>query len=145
MRKFRYKFVSCLNNIGVQATYTSELTKDTQVYPRVCANGNYHYETLQIKVEYSSSYSFDSRSNIGLYGLIYENDFDPVNLTRNLIAESNTACLNRFGLAAYLHSNAIYILLVTTFEPNQRDPFTVLISGANNVSVKQISNYSFYF
>ena len=82
--------------LGLQVTYSSELTKETQVYPRVCGKGNYHYETLQITVQQDGSYTFDSNTSILLYGYIYRNDFDPSYPNQNLLTQSNFSCGNQF-------------------------------------------------
>jgi len=76
-----------------------------------------------------------------LYGYIYENDFNPFDSSRNLITESNSECDNIFRIAAELHTNVIYILLVTTLEPHRRGHFTVFIHGPENVTIHRIGEY----
>lgn len=89
----------------------------------------------------TGSYIFDSNNNIELYGYIYENDFDLLYPSKNLITESNIECDNQFGFGAYLQANVTYILLVTTFKRNTIGSFTVFISGSNNITVNHIGKF----
>jgi len=114
------------------------LTEENQVYPRVCGTGNYHYETIEISVLQSGSYTFDSNSTVLLYGYIYKNSFNPSYPNENLITESNFTNDNRFNLGDYLEINTLYILVVTTFDPKVRGPFTLFVTGPNNITLNQI-------
>jgi hypothetical protein len=128
--------------LGIQSTYTSVLTKDTQTYSRVCGRTNYHYETIQVNVQENSTYSFDSISTIITYGYIYEYSFDPFNPTENLLSQSNYSCGGfHFQFATYLRRNMTYVLVVTTFQPNVQGSFSVFVRGPNNVSLNRISEY----
>jgi len=80
----------------LQRTYSSELTEKTQVYPRVCAKGNYHYETIQINVQQNGSYTFDT------------------------------------------FIETIYILVVTTSNPDVRGAFTLSVTGPHNLILNRI-------
>ena len=126
--------------INIQAIYSSQLTKDHQVYPRICGTGNYHYETIQINVQLSGSYTFDnSNSSILLYGYLYENNFDPTYPMKNLITQSSFSCNNPFKLGSYLEINRVYILLVTTFHASVRGSFTILVTGPHNLTLNKIT------
>ena len=126
-------------HISLRAIYSSQLTTDHQVYPRICGTGNYHYETIQINVQLSGSYTFDnSNSSILLYGYLYENNFDPTYPMKNLIIESNYSCNNPFKLGSYLETNRIYILVVTTFISNVKGSFTILVTGPHNLTLNKI-------
>jgi len=122
----------------LQRIYSSELTKENQVYPRVCHKGKYHYETIEINVEQNGSYIFDGNSTILLYGYLYENNFDPSYPQQNLITQSHFSCGNHFQLGSYLQTNINYILVVTAFDPNVRGAFTLSINGSNNVTLNRI-------
>ena len=126
--------------LGLQRTYNSELTKESSVYPRICGKGNYHYQIIEINVEQNGSYTFDSNNTIELYGYIYNNDFDPSYPNKNLITQSSFSCGRYyFQLGSYFEINKIYILVVTTFEPNIRGSFTLFIIGPNNMTLNRIS------
>ena len=93
--------------IDVEVTYTSQLTKDSPIYARVCGKGKYHYEIIEVNVEQNGSYRFKSNSTIELFGYIYRNE--------------------------------IYILVITTIDPNMRGSFTLLVYGANNITLKELN------
>ena len=146
--------------IGHQTTYTSELTKHTPVYPRVCGQGNYHYETFQINVQQDGSYTFDTNSTIELYGYIYENEFDPSYPNENLLKQSDyfltqgnfVLTQTRFNdgkfyfqVKNYLKVETVYILVVTTLDPNAIGSFAILITGPNNITLNRISKCEFFF
>ena len=129
-------------SLDLRATYSSELTKETQSYPRICGKGYYHYQTIQINIKYNGSYTFDTNSSILLYGYLYKNYFDPSYPNQNLLTESQIACGTyhfRFQLGDYLEANHVYILLVTTFYPNVRGSFTILVSGHHNLTLNRIN------
>ncbi len=118
------------------------LTKDTQTYSRVCGRTNYHYETIQVNVDETSTYSFDSNSTIITYGYLYEDNFDPFDPTKNLLTQSNYSCGGfHFQFAAHLQFNTTYVLVVTTFEANVQGEFSVFVIGPNNVSLNHTSEY----
>ena len=115
------------------------MTKETPVYPRVCGKGNYHYQTIQVTVQQNGSYTFDSNSTIELYGYIYKNDFDPSYPNENVLTQSNFSCGRfYFQFGDYLEVNTVYILVVTTLDPNVRGSFTLFVTGPNNVTLNQI-------
>ena len=116
------------------------MTKETPVYPRICGKGNYHYETIRVNVQYNAFYTFETKSTIVLYGIMYENTFDPLYPNKNLLAQSNFTCDRyRFLPASYLEINKRYVLVVTTFDPSVRGSFTLLITGPNNITLNRIS------
>ena len=125
-------------SLDLRATYTSELTEETQVYPRICGKGNYHYETIEIHIKSSGSYTFDTNSSILLYGYLYKNNFDPSYPNENLLIESEFSCdTYHFELGDYLEANRVYILVVTTFHPNVRGSFTLLVTGPHNLTLNR--------
>jgi hypothetical protein len=126
--------------LGIQATYASVLTKNTQTYSRICGRTNYYYETIQVNVQENSTYTFDSNSSIITYGYIYKNNFDPSHPTENLLTQSNYTCGEyHFQFSTELQVNTTYILVVTTFESNVQGVFSVFVYGVNNVSLNHIS------
>jgi len=127
-------------SLDLRATYSSELTKENQVYPRICGKGNYHYETIEINIKYNGSYTFDTNTSLLLYGYLYKNNFDPSYPNENLLIQSNFSCGEyRFHLGDYLEENHVYILVVTTFDPNVRGSFTLLVTGPYNLTLNRIN------
>ena len=94
--------------LALQATYQSELIKETSVYPRVCGKGNYHYEAIQIEIQHSGSYTFNANSTIKLYGYIYRGDFDPSYPNTDIITQSNFSCGSSFKVGNYLEANKVW-------------------------------------
>ena len=126
-------------SLELRAIYTSELTKETQVYPRICGKGNYHYETIEINIKHNGSYTFDTNTSLLLYGYLYKNNFDPSYPNENLLIQSNFSCGEyRFHLGDYLEANRVYILVVTTFDPNVRGSFTLFVTGPHNLTLNRI-------
>ena len=118
------------------------LTKDTQTYSRVCEGTNYHYETIEVNVEETGTYSFDSNSTVTTYGYIYKHSFDPFNSNENLLTQSNHSCGRfHFQFTTHLQFNITYVLVVTTFEPNVQGAFSVFVVGSNDVSLNRTSEY----
>ena len=76
---------------------------------------------------------------IQVFCYIYRNDFDPSYPNKNLFIESSFNCSNRFKLGNYLEINVIYILVMTTFEPNVRESSTLLVTGPNNITLNRLS------
>ncbi|CAF1216350.1 unnamed protein product [Adineta ricciae] len=128
------------SRIDTQSKYKSVLTKDTQTYSRVCGRTNYHYETIEVNIEQTGPYSFDSNSNIITYGYLYKDNFNPFNPNNNLITHSNYSCSGfNFKFTAYLQFNTTYVLVATTFEPNVQGAFSVFVYGPNNVTLNRIT------
>ena len=90
----------------------------------------------------TGSYNLLGQSNINIYGYIYKEKFNPQNPFENLILENGVSCGDRqFLLTTVLQSGTSYILVVTTFSPNERGNFSILVYGPNNVTLNYISKY----
>jgi len=126
--------------------YSSALTASSQIYSKTgCDLSNYYYEAMQVKVIHTGSYSFSSNSTFDTHGYIYNNNFDPFNPDRNLYAQSGNRCPNgQFGIITYLQMNTIYILIVTTSSPDMTGPFSIFVSGPNNVILNRMGEYLYY-
>lgn len=129
--------------MSIQSTYySSELTSDSQNYSRTgCWTLEYYYEAIEINVSETGGYSIISNSTMNTYGYIYENNFDVFNLTKNLIAEDDESGCDdhQFKLTKQLRVETRYILIVTTFDPNRFETFSVVVIGPKNVSFNRIS------
>ena len=83
-------------------------------------------------------FNSDTCISIPLYGYLYESDFDLSHPNKNLLAKTNERCKNlQLKLGSYLEINRTYILLVTTFDPDVRGSFTLLIIGPKNVTLNR--------
>ncbi|CAF1280063.1 unnamed protein product [Adineta steineri] len=126
--------------INIQLRYSSKLTEDNPTYYRDCQVPQCHYETLQIHVNITGLYVLWSENNIDAYGYIYQNDFNPLKPSENLLLSHDGECNDRqFKLIIDLEINTRYILVVTTHDPKTIGNFSIFISGPNNVSLSPFS------
>jgi hypothetical protein len=118
------------------STYASALNMSSGTYSReVCSPLIYYYRALQLNVTISGQYRIWSNSSMDTYGSLYQDAFDPVDPSRNQITYDNDGCGNRqFWLQSFLQTNAIYILVVTSFHENTTGPFSVFTLGLGSVS-----------
>jgi hypothetical protein len=78
------------------------------------------------------------------YGYLYQDTFDPVDPSRNLIAKNNAGCNNgHFWLHGDLLANITYILVVTTNASNVKGAFSVVSTGVANVHFSPIGEYDY--
>jgi hypothetical protein len=142
-------FVS--DRVGVlslnQSIYSSALAIDSQSYSRlgsVCAAPNYYYEAIQLNVVEDGIYSLWSSSTMDTYGYLYNNTFNPFNPSTNLLTmddDSNGG--GQFRLTTDLQANTTYLLLVTTYSRNVVGPFSIFVSGPNNVNLNRSREYMY--
>ncbi|CAF4010695.1 unnamed protein product, partial [Adineta steineri] len=126
--------------VNIQQKYSSKLTEDSPTYYRDCQVPQCHYEILQIHVNTTGLYVLWSESNIYAYGYIYQNDFNPLKPSENLLLSHDGECNDeQFKLIIDLEINTRYILVVTTRDPKTIGDFSVMISGPNNISLSSFS------
>jgi hypothetical protein len=125
----------------ISLTYQLALTTDSQMYSRVCDLRNFYYETFEVTVPEIRYYTIQSSSNIDTYGYIYENTFNPLNTAENLLSSDDNGggSGGQFKIASPLYVNTTYILVVTTYSPNQIGDIKINLLGLTNVTVKPIS------
>ncbi|CAF1085187.1 unnamed protein product [Adineta steineri] len=126
--------------VDIQLKYSSKLIDDSPIYYRDCQVPQCHYETLQIHVNTTGLYVLWSENNINAHGYIYQNDFNPLKPSENLLLSHGGECNDeQFKLIIDLEINTRYILVVTTHDPKTIGNFSVFISGPNNVSLSPFS------
>ncbi|CAF1178450.1 unnamed protein product [Adineta steineri] len=126
--------------VNIQLNYSSKLTDDSPTYYRDCQIPQCHYETLQIHVNTTGLYVLWSESNINAYGYIYQNDFNPLKPSENLLLSHGGECNDgEYKLIIDLEINTRYILVVTTQNPKKIGDFSVVISGPDNISLSSFS------
>lgn len=129
--------------MNIQSSYSSKLTSDSPKYCRDYQKPNYHYQTLQIDVMTTDTYTLWSESEIDTYGYIYKDDFDSLQPFGNLFLQHSGKCnQGQLKFIVDLQINTKYILVVTTYYPNTTGNFTIFISGENNVTINRFSMYS---
>lgn len=134
------------NSLIFESKYSSELTTTTQRYYRDCGMGKYYYETIKVNVQETGYYTFGGISTIDTYGYIYQNNFNPFNPKKNLIAEDGCDIGHyKFNFIRALQANITYIMVVTTFSPNIQGNFSVVVSGPSSITLNRTSKRFYFF
>ncbi|CAF1248398.1 unnamed protein product [Adineta steineri] len=68
-----------------QSNYSSALTENHPMYSQNGCDLSTYYEAIQVNVNESGYYTFASNSSIDISGIMYKDDFNPVNGLQNLI------------------------------------------------------------
>jgi hypothetical protein len=128
-----------VNTTIIQPVYSSILTANSSKYsPKDCSIVHHNnYEALKLTVSTTGYYRFSSNSSIGLNGYIYQDLFDPLFPSRNLIAEKREQ--TNFQMSIYLEVEMNYVLVVTTSIGNQTGAFSITAAGLNYTSIQHIS------
>ena len=115
--------------------YSGAITYSSGQYTRPeGAAGTYYYEAIEIRVNTPGTYSFKSISDIDTFGYIYQGNFYPQYPQYNIIAKDDDGATNgQFLVTAELRADITYILVFTSFHPNQIGTFTISASGPDNV------------
>lgn len=111
------------------SNYRDELTSNNNKYPET----DKYYQAIQIMVNTSGTYDLTSISNMDTYACLYQDDFNPTDITRNLISCNDDSNGNQFGLTNYLQAGITYTLVFTTYSPNVQGSYTVVGSGPNEI------------
>ena len=124
-----------------RSIYASALTTATDRYSRdQCQSSNYYYQALQMKIETSGIYRFQSNSAIRMYGYLYQDTFNPFDPSLNLLIENDHECgENQLWLNSSLLSHTTYILVATTDIPGRTGPFFIQSFGAANITFTRVS------
>ncbi|CAF3960136.1 unnamed protein product, partial [Adineta steineri] len=142
IQKFKYLKRYCGKTSSVpQNIYSSSLTNSNQIYYRDCDKQNFYYESIQVKVIESGSYSFRGSGDIDPYGFIYKNKFNPLDPSENLLDQDYDGGADiQFKLNIHLNSDMAYILVVTTYESKETGEFSVVMLGKNKVIPERLSS-----
>ena len=104
-----------------------------------------YYEPIQINVVQSGNYtmsSVDSRLSGIITGSLYKEHFDQFILDNRLIARNLEGCPNgEFKIITELQSSVTYILIMTPRYSQAIVPFSILVSGPNNITFNPISKF----
>ncbi|CAF1025261.1 unnamed protein product [Adineta ricciae] len=125
-----------------RATFSGVLTTMSPNYTRPgfwlspkCYNCHY-YVVRKLFINTTGYYTIQSRSLIDLYGYLYNGQFNRTSPLMNLRkGDDNTAGSQQFYIGDYLFS-LVYVLVVTTFEPNVTGSFSVSITGPATVTIQ---------
>ncbi|CAF1486150.1 unnamed protein product, partial [Adineta steineri] len=141
IQKFKYLKRYCANTLSVvQKTYSSLLTNNNQMYYRDCQKENFYYESIQVKVNKNGYYSFRGSGGIDPYGSIYNNKFNPLDPSENLLGQDYDGGFDiQFKLNIHLNVDMIYVLVVTTYESKEIGEFSIDVLGENEVFLDRLS------
>ena len=132
--------------VNIQVVHSSKLTLDNPTYYRDCEVPQCHYESVQIHVHTKGLYVLWSESTTQTYGYIYEDDFNPLKPSDNLLLRHNGDCNDKqFKLIIDLEVHTRYILVITTHRPKTLMNFLVFVSGPDNVTLTHFSKYLNWF
>nr|ACD54717.1 NHL repeat containing protein-like protein [Adineta vaga] len=138
--KFQYLKNSCDMSSMIKWTNLSTLTKNSPMYSQDCDWQSFYYDAFQVKVPENRYYTIRSNAKIDTYGYLYENEFDPLNPTENLLLKDDDGGYNgQFKFEIPLYNDMIYILLVTTFTPITVGDIEINIFGLKNVTIKRLT------
>ena len=119
------------------------LNTKSQIYLRHCNSEKFYYEALEIFVSETYYYTIlsDCNNNTNLYGYIYENNFNPLAPHENLLAENDdiSKTSHQFKFRISLYVNTTYILVVTTYSPEDIGEFKINFIGWKNINIKRQS------
>ncbi|CAF1357311.1 unnamed protein product [Adineta ricciae] len=140
IRKFQYSPNSCDMSSVIRWTELIKLSKDSQIYSQDCNKESYYFESYEIKVSENRYYTIWSEASIDTYGYIYENVFDPLNPTENLLVKNDDGGLNdQFRFEIPLYDDTLYILVITTFDQMRIGEITLHVSKLENDTIKRLT------
>ena len=96
--------------------YSSAFTsEDDKYYPARCIIRRQYYQVLEINITVPGVYVISSNSTFAISGTLYQDEFDSIDPSRNVIAAEDNRCANaQFRLETFLETNITYILVVAT-------------------------------
>jgi hypothetical protein len=114
------------------SNYSSTLTLNSGTFRHDGnSTGIFYYEAIELHVNTTGTYTFTSLSNIDTYGYIYQGNFYPsLNIREQ---DDDTGGNSQFRMTAFLRADLTYILVVTTFYASVTGPFSVVVSGSDNI------------
>ena len=124
-------------------SYTSTLTASSSTYSRTGFAPGFFFEALRVTVSVTGEYDIRSISNIDAYGSLYRSAFNPSNPMGNLVIQDDSGGgRGQFRITATLQAGVTYILVFTTYAPNEQGPFTVSVTGPTRVGLARIGGSS---
>ena len=119
------------------------LNEDSPRYMRIRDEmSNYYYEAIRMNVTETGEYTLFTESDINTYGYIYFDTFDPKNPSTNQKSKSYGNCGGlQFKFVIQLHINTTYVLVVTTFLPNETGRVPIVALGPSNIIFKRLCEY----
>jgi hypothetical protein len=126
--KYLASTTTTFSNIII-SNYSDELTNSSEKYPGT----DKYYQAIQIMVNTTGTYTLSSISGMDSYGCLYQDTFNPFNLSTNQLLCNDDSVGNQFKITYNLTVGVSYILIFTTYASNITGSFTVVGSGQDNV------------
>ncbi|CAF1480449.1 unnamed protein product [Adineta steineri] len=93
-----------------------------------------------VKVIESGYYTFLGSGDIDGYGSIYEDKFNPLDPTENLLDKDYDGGSNiQFKLVIHLDVDRKYVLVVATYDSKETGEFSIVVLGKNKVIFERLS------
>ena len=131
-----FSFLHVANASVIQSSYSSALTENHPTYARggsLSQSLNY-FEAIQLNVHTSGSYRVRSSSTLDTYGYLYNNSFDPLNPTINLLqSDDDGAGARQFQFTMVFQTMTDYIVVATTYASNVTGAFSILATGPDSM------------
>ncbi|CAF4153415.1 unnamed protein product [Adineta steineri] len=94
-----------------------------------------------MKVFMSGNYIIRSNGTRDTYVSIYKNNFNPFNSSENLLIENDgSISFHYFKRDVFLQVDTTYLIVVTTYYPNQIAKFSITVSNSSRVILKYLKN-----
>ena len=113
--------------------YASELyNNDTNYILYYQGQPLYLYQVIAVNISTADTITFISNSTMDLVGSLYNNSFNPTNLSLNLVlSDDDSANDGQFLLQTPLDPHTNNILVVLTNDVNQSAPFNITAYSTN--------------
>ena len=115
------------------------LSANSSTFGRPSGNGSgYYYQTYSVTISLPGTYRFESSGRMHCYGLLYDDTFDPLRPSRNLIAsDDDSTSRYHFEINASLQPEKAYYLVVTTHGALITGEFSIIASGPAQVALNR--------
>lgn len=122
-------------------TYNWTLSANSPTFGRPNGNGSgYFYETFTVNISLPGIYRFQSSGRMHCYGLLYDDTFDPLRPSRNLLAsDGENTDRSHFEINASLQAQRTYNLVVTTHGESMTGEFSIIASGPAQVTLDRFT------
>ncbi|CAF4849618.1 unnamed protein product, partial [Rotaria sp. Silwood2] len=88
----------------------------------------------------TGNYTLRSNCVIDTYGYLYVNNFNPYDVSSNLVKCDDDAGGNfQFSMTYTLQAGTSYILVFTTYSSNVMTPFSINVVGPTSVSLRRMN------
>ncbi|CAF3019323.1 unnamed protein product, partial [Rotaria sp. Silwood2] len=93
-----------------------------------------YYQAIEIIVNITDTYTLTSSSTMDTIGYPYNSTFYPSDSNVNLLTSNDDYDgSNQFKLIVYLNTSFTYTLVVTTYNPDTTETFSIFAAGPNSL------------